>query len=488
MRILALIALVAALSSGAALAGQGSSAATRRPNIVFILTDDLSWNLVKYMPHVRRMQAEGTTFSKFFVSNSLCCPSRATIFTGKYPHNTGIFTNGGREGGFTRFHQSGLERETFATRLHAAGYTTALLGKYLNEYTPTGFVDGANLYVPPGWDDWYVPGKAYGEYDYFMNENRRLRYYGRKPSDYLTDVLAARSQEFVERMAGSKKPFLLEIATFAPHSPFTPAPRHENLFPRVKAPRTPAFNEANLSDKPSWLRNRRSLRTLQVASIDEAFRKRVQAVQSIDELLGRVEEALQASGQLSNTYIFFSSDNGLHLGDHRLAAGKQTAFEPDIRVPLIVTGPRVLHGRTVDNLASTIDLYPTFVQLGAAGVPPTIDGRSLLPLLRGQAVGGWRNAVLIEHHGPDVTRNDPDFPGPFGGNPKSYQALRTPNALYVEYVGGELEYYNLKKDPYELNNSPGLLTATSRQNLHNELVAVAHCAGQASCWTAAGGR
>jgi N-acetylglucosamine-6-sulfatase len=488
MRILALIALVAALAGAAALSGQGSSAPTRRPNIVFILTDDLSWNLVKYMPHVRQMQAEGTTFSKFFVSNSLCCPSRATIFTGKYPHNTGIFTNGGKEGGFPRFHQSGQEHDTFAVRLRAAGYVTALMGKYLNGYTPTQFVDGANLYVPPGWDEWDVPGKAYGEYDYFLNENRRLRYFGRRPSDYLTDVLGVRSLDFVTRMAALKKPFFLEIAPFAPHSPFTPAPRHENLFPRVKAPRTPAFNETDLSDKPSWLRNRRSLRSLEVSTIDEDFRKRVQSVQSIDEVLGQLEEALRANGLLSNTYIFFTSDNGLHLGDHRLAAGKQTAFETDIRVPLMVTGPRVPHGRTVDKLASTIDLYPTFTQLAGSGVAPAVDGRSLVPLVTGQAVGGWRNAVLIEHHGPDVSRNDPDFQGPWGGNPKSYRAVRTPSAIYVEYAGGELEYYDLKKDPYELNNSPGLLTAASREHLHTQLDALAHCAGQASCWAAAGGR
>jgi len=488
MRILALIAVVGSLAAVAALAGQGSSAPGRRPNIVLLLTDDLSWNLVKYMPRVRQMQAQGTTFSRFFVSDSLCCPSRATIFTGKYPHNTGIFTNGGREGGFKRFHESGLERETFAMRLRSAGYTTALMGKYLNGYTPTGYVEGANLYVPPGWDEWDVPGKAYGEFDYFMNENRRLHYYGKTAPDYLTDVLAGTSVDFVNRAASGKKPFFLEIAPFAPHSPFTPAPRHEALFPHVKAPRTPAFNETNLSDKPSWLRHRRFLRTLEVSTIDEDFRKRVQAVQSIDEMLGRIQEALKAHGQLSNTYIFFTSDNGVHLGDHRLAAGKQTAFETDIHVPLMVTGPRVPHGRTVDKLASTIDLYPTFAQVAGASVPVTVDGRSLVPLLTGQRVTGWRNAVLVEHHGPDVTRDDPDYPGPWGGNPKSYKAIRTPGATYVEYAGGELEYYDLKRDPYELNNSPGLLNATSREHLHSELDALAHCVGAASCWTAAGGR
>ena len=179
MRILAVIALAASLAVAAGFTAQGKSAPdARRPNIILVLADDLSWNLVQYMPNVRTMQAQGVTFSRFFVSDSLCCPSRATIFTGKYPHNTGVFTNGGRDGGFLAFHNNGLERQTFATRLRSVGYTTALMGKYLNGYTPTLSVDGENLYIPPGWDEWDVGGKGYANYDYGLNENGRYRYYG----------------------------------------------------------------------------------------------------------------------------------------------------------------------------------------------------------------------------------------------------------------------------------------------------------------------
>ena len=207
MRIFALLALTASLAVAAWFTAQGKSASdARRPNIILVLADDFSWNLVKYMPNVRAMQSQGVTFSRFFVSDSLCCPSRATIFTGKYPHNTGVFTNGGRDGGFFAFHNFGLEDETFATRLHSSGYTTALMGKYLNGYTPTLSVEGDELYIPPGWDEWDVGGKGYAGYDYGLNENGRYHYYGSGPEDYLTDVIAAKGVDWIHRVATGRKP------------------------------------------------------------------------------------------------------------------------------------------------------------------------------------------------------------------------------------------------------------------------------------------
>lgn len=483
----AIVAVVAALALAASFAGQGSSAAPKRPNIVFILTDDLSWNLVKYMPHVREMRERGVTFSRFYVPNSLCCPSRASILTGKLPHDTHIFTNGGKQGGFQRFHARGEERQTFAVRLQSAGYRTALMGKYLNEYQPAGIVDGKRRYVPPGWDAWDVGGNAYENFDYSLNENGKVVSYGSDPSDYLTDVLAEKGRAFVAHTP-RKRPFLLEIATFAPHKPYTPAPRNENDFPRLRAPRTPAFNEANISDKPSWLSKRPVLRRLERASIDEDFRLRAQSVLAVDDLIGRLQQALKESGELSNTYFFFSSDNGLHMGEHRLPPGKQTAFETDIRVPLIVTGPGVPEGKKISKLASSIDLYPTFAQLGGASVPAAVDGHSLVPLLESGPVSGWRKAVLVEHHGLDLTRSDPDFPGPYVANPTTYQAIRTARATYVEYANGEREYYNLRKDPYELRNTAKRLSPVKRKRLHARLVALARCHGSAGCWKAAGGR
>jgi N-acetylglucosamine-6-sulfatase len=487
-RVIALVlAVLGTAVMTAAFADGGSSAAPKKPNIILILTDDLSWNLVQFMPNVKRMQQQGVTFGRYYIANSLCCPSRATILTGKFSHNTGIFTNGGRNGGFNVFHSRGEENSTFATRLHSAGYRTALMGKYLNGYKPTLLVDGAAAYIPPGWDEWDVGGNAYENYGYLLNENGALAYHGRQPSDYLTDVLAAKGSFFIADAAARRQPFLLQIATYTPHSPYTPAIRHLGDFPRARAPRTPAFDEADIRDKPSWLINHSTLRRTQVSNIDAGFRKRAQSVEAIDELIGSLQEALRANKQLSNTYIFFTSDNGYHMGEHRLAAGKQTAFETDIRVPLIVTGPAVARGETINKLTSNIDLYPTFVRLAGSTVPPLVDGRSLVPLLAGEPVANWRKAVLVEHHGLDMTRGDPDFQGPYAGNPRTYEAIRTANGTYVEYSNNELEYYDMKRDRYQLDNAASTLTVASADQLHARVEALSRCRGGLECWVAAGG-
>ena len=482
--------LAAITAIGLVLTAGFSSASGRtrpntRPNIVFVLTDDLAWNLVQYMPHVQQMQQQGVTFSNYFVTDSLCCPSRASIFTGKYPHDTGIFTNGGKDGGFQLFHDLGEERDTFATRLQRRGYVTGMMGKYLNGYTPAGLVDGKRAYIPPGWNEWDVAGNGYANFNYNLNENGKIVHYGTAPQNYLTDVVANKGAAFIDRAAAAHKPFLLEIATFTPHSPYTPAPRDANDFPGLQAPRTPAFDEADVSDKPTWLSGHPPLTPTQIAQIDTAFRKRAQSVEAIDDLIAQLQATLVKNGIAENTYIFFSSDNGYHMGDHRLVSGKMTAFETDIRVPLVVTGPGVTPGKTVARVAQNIDLYPTFVRLGRASVPPSVDGQTLVPLFGEQVVPIWRDAALIEHHGPDFDPSDPDAPPPGSGNPTTYEALRLPESTYVEYANGEREYYDLRTDPYELTNTASQLTPDELASLHSTLTALENCHSRASCRQAA---
>ena len=481
--ILALLTLVGlTVAAGASARGRP---APQRPNIVFVLTDDLDWSLVQYMPHVQQLQAKGTTFTNYVVTDSLCCPSRASIFTGCYPHNTGIFTNG-PDGGFALFHARGEENDTFAVRLHDSGYRTALMGKYLNGYTAQGRVDGEGRYVPPGWSEWDVAGNGYPEFDYNLNENGRIVHYGSSPWAYLTDVLARKGSAFVHRAARARKPFFLEISTFAPHSPYTPAPRHAEDFPGLQAPRTAAFNEANVSDKPPWLRGHALLDLGQIGYIDAVQRLRAQAVEAVDELIASLEQQLQRDGVADSTYIFFSSDNGFHLGDHRLMPGKLTAFETDIRVPLVVAGPGVRAGREVARVTENVDLYPTFVRLGRAGTSPLVDGKSLVPLLRGDAAPNWRDAALVEHHGPDwAAAAGPDAAEPGSGNPSTYEALRLPHSVYVEYANGAREYYDLESDPYELTNIYPRLSPQQVSALHSRLATLERCRGVASCHQAA---
>ncbi|HEX3650153.1 MAG TPA: sulfatase [Pseudonocardiaceae bacterium] len=482
-----MIGLAACTGSGtpeAAPAGVTDAPPDHRPNIVFVLTDDLATNLVPYLPHVLALEKRGTTFTNYTVTDSLCCPSRSSIFSGRFPHDTGVFTNGGSDGGFRVFHTRGEENDTFATSLRQAGYRTAMMGKYLNGYQPGQKLGGSLPYVPPGWDEWDVAGNGYGEFNYNLNENHHVVHHGRKPGAYLTDVLSGQAQRFITRSAAAHTPFLLEVATFAPHAPYTPAPRDARSFPGLTAPRGAAY-DALPTDAPPWLAGRTPLTAREQRAIDTAFRKRVRAVQAVDRMIGAIENTLTRAGVAADTDIVFSSDNGYHMGEYRLEPGKMTAFDTDIRVPLVVAGPGVRAGVTVSQPVQNIDLRPTFDTLAGAPSPSDVDGHSLVPLLAGQPQPDWRTAALIEHHGPDNDPTDPDHPGANSGNPPSYEALRTTRYTYVEYSGGTREYYDRTTDPNELHNVVGGLSPSTLTMLHNALRAMATCHGQAACWSAA---
>ncbi|WP_218005005.1 sulfatase family protein [Actinomadura macra] len=455
----------------------------KKPNIVFVLTDDLSWNLVAHMPQVRDMQARGLTFDNFFVADSLCCTSRSTILTGKYPHNTGVRTNFPPDGGYEVFKAHGGEQSAFGAGLQKAGYRTAFLGKYLNGYQPGDTQGGATPYVPPGWSEWYVTGNGYPEYNYNLNENGRLVRYGQAPQDYLTDVLSGKANDFVQRAADARQPFFMEVATFAPHGPFVPAPRHAAVLPGVRAPRSPSFNEPDVRDKPSWLRSHPRLRKPGLRAIDNGFRDRARMVQAVDEMIARLRQTLAAKGLDRDTYLVFGSDNGFHMGEHRLAGGKMTAFDTDIRVPYVVVGPGVQAGRRTGALVQNTDLAPTFLDLAGAPVPPATDGRSLVPFLRGTEPAGWRNVALIEHVKPRPTAEDPDRQDSAPGAPPTYNALRLRDALYVEYQDGEREFYDLVRDPHQLANQGGRLPPDRQRQLSALLYALTHCSG-AGCASA----
>jgi N-acetylglucosamine-6-sulfatase len=458
------------------------------PNIVFVLTDDLSVNLLQFMPHVLAMQRSGVTFDDYFVSDSLCCPSRSSILTGNFPHDTGVYGNFGRHGGFHAFHARGEERRTFAVALQRSGYLTAMMGKFLNGYmqVPGRVADGAltgvpATYVSPGWTEWDVAGWGYSEFDYTLNENGRLHAFGNKPSDYLTDVLAHKGAAFIHNAAQRRRPFMLELATFAPHAPYVPAPRHAKDYPGLKAPRLPSFDVLP-SHAPQWLSSHPPLSARQTTRVDSAFRLRARSVEAVDELIGQIQAALRRNGVAGTTYVVFSSDNGLHTGEYRLMPGKLTAFDTDIHVPLVVTGPGVLPGTSTNSMAENIDLAKTFTAIGGTNLPG--DGHSLLPLLEGQTPAGWRNAILVEHRGARFSVLDPDFQQPASGNPTTYEAMRTKDFLYVEYADGERDFYALRTDPFELHNLAGRLPRAERAALHAELRAMRHCHTGEACWAA----
>lgn len=482
--------IVALVIAGGGTKRQSPGEASDRPNIVFVLTDDLSMNLVRFMPHVSAMERAGLTFRNYFVSDSLCCPSRASIFTGDFPHDTGVFSNFGPGGGFRAFYRHGDEQRTFPLALRRAGYRTALMGKFLNGYLETSghghlsdgeVTDVPARYVPPGFTDWDVAGWGYPEFNYTLNQNGVLRRYGHQPSDYLTDVIARDGVQFINQAARDKAPFFLELASFAPHSPYVPAPRDDNDFARLRVPHYPNFDVLP-TNPPQWLAGRRPLTRRQIRKINSAFRRRAQSVQAVDRMIGMIERTLAADGLSRNTYLVFSSDNGLHTGQYRLMPGKLTAFDTDIHVPLIVVGPGVPAGRTTAAMAENIDLAATFA--GIARTSMRTDGHSLGRLFHGQPTPAWRDAILVEHHGGLMSALDPDFQQSPSGNPNSYEAMRTRQFLYVQYTDGEREFYDLQTDPFELHNLAGRLTTRQLARLHRELSRLERCHGARRCWAA----
>jgi arylsulfatase A-like enzyme len=489
-------AALALLLLGTVVPGPGRSAAPTRatpPNIVLILTDDLDVNLhsLEYMPKWQALLSDqGTSFANHFVPVSLCCPSRATLLRGQYSHNHQIYSNSPPDGGFQMFQKYNLDRATIATALEKAGYRTVLLGKYLNGYPHT---EAAN-YIPPGWSEWYVPADndAYGEFNYQLNENGKLVDYGGAPGEYLTDVLAAKAAGFIRR---TQQPYFMYLATYAPHAPATPAPRHQDLFPDLAAPRPPSFDEATatLRNKPAQFRSAPPLAAQDVAAIDALYRRRIQSLQAVDELIARVIHALLVNGQLDHTYIVFTSDNGFHMGEHRFRPGKYTAYEEDIHVPLVVRGPGVPAGQVRDDLTSSVDLAPTFADLAGAALAVRADGRSLVPLFtRAAAPADWRQVVLVEQRpfpqqGPATVPGGVLEPPDLGDKaglgsfpPTTFRGVRTKTTKYVEYASGEREYYDLAADPYELHNLAGKADRADVAKLAQILSRLHTCAGK-SC-------
>ncbi|MEV4252128.1 sulfatase, partial [Spirillospora sp. NPDC049652] len=425
----------------------------RRPNIVFVLADDLDAGDMGRFPNLAKLAREGLTFRNFIVSDSWCCPSRATILRSQYVHSHDVRSNNPPDGGFERFHAKGEDRQTLGTWMHAAGYRTSLIGKYLNGYPGTA----RKGLVPPGWDDWHVPTPhhMYEQSDFRLVENGRVNAYRH---GHLDDVLAGKGTSFI-RTAPRDRPFFLYLAPVAPHLPATFAPRHASAFPGAKAPRTPSFDRLGSGPLPRWLSQRRVLDEAAIRRDDRTYRDRLRSMLSVDDMVGALERTLRDTGHLNDTYLFFTSDNGFHLGQHRLWPGKTTPYEEDIRVPAIVRGPGIRPGTSTDALAGTVDLAPTFTDLAGAAMPSCAEGRSLATFLAGRHPADWRKALLVEFFAgrPTTHPEGPDCDAspthvrtcPL---PPSYAALRTEGETYVEYATGERQLFDLAADPHELHN------------------------------------
>jgi arylsulfatase A-like enzyme len=487
------ITAIACSSTKTTSSSETTTGTNKRPNVLFILTDDLDLGEIAQMPHLQQLLVDqGVSFSDYFASVSLCCPSRATTIRGQYSHNTGVETNGGNNGGFETAHRLGIESSTIATWLHSAGYRTALIGKYLNGY-PNGV---SQTDIPPGWDEWAsaVAGNPYSQFNYTLNENGKLVKYGSAPSDYGTDVYVKKAQDFITQSAKDHKPSFTYLAVYAPHQPATPAPRDADLFPGAQAPRTPAYNALDVSGKPQFIQQLPLMNAAVQQRVDDLYRRRIQSLQAVDLGIAHLIDTLRTIGQLDNTYIVFTSDNGFHLGQFRMPAGKQTAYDFDIHLPLVVRGPGIPKHKTADRLVGNIDLAPTFAAMGGAKPANFADGRSFLPIARDPSTKEtWRTSYLVEHWQEDdtgaVKGKAPLEPGDLdqtdqprtrrsnaaNSNIPEFHGVRTGRYLYVEYVTGERELYDVIADPYELHNIVTTADPSIVQALSADVAALTKC-------------
>jgi N-acetylglucosamine-6-sulfatase len=402
------------------------------PDIVLILTDDQRWDTLDAMPKTRALLADrGMTFTNAFVSNSSCCPSRVSILTGDYSHTTGVYTSGsGPYGGFQSFDDS----SSAATWLRAKGYRTAMIGKYLN-----GYLERSG-YVPPGWDRWFALGGTQpGYFDYLVSDDGNPRRFGHAQADYSTDVFAATADRFI-RTTPSSQPLFLYFAPRAPHGPATPPKRYARSFSDLAPYRPPSYEEADVSDKPQYVRN---LSRTDSTAADDLRRNQYRTLLAVDDAVERIVTALSDTGRLDHTMVVFTSDNGLTWGEHRLRVTKFTPYDEAIRVPLIVRYDGVTAGGSVDDhIVGNIDLAPTFAQISGAQAP-AMDGSSLMPLLTRSPVL-WRPGLLLEHM-PEGQPQAPTFCG-----------IRVDGFSLVSYASGETELYDVTDDPYQLQNVASL--------------------------------
>lgn len=482
----------------------------RPKNFIIILADDLGEIGMPHRDALRFTYSEiagrGMEFRQAFASSPACCPSRANLLTGLYNHNTGVYTNFGPYGGWPAFHDNGNENRTVACALQKGGYRTAYFGKYLHTLPAH--------HLPVCWDDWRVSTdfNKYIGYDYEMNINGELRRFGDDESDYFTDKISAFAKDFINTDSGAN-PFLLLLFPTSPHFPLPPARRHLNHpWQNASLPDRPNFMEDDLSDKPFWLRvsahMRRNWRWWHTAE----YRSRMGSLLALDDLTKTVVESLKEKGILDDTVIIFTSDQGYNLGAHNLIH-KMVPYEESIRVPFLVRGPGVVRGINDSEMILLLDIFPTLLDFANLPKIPALDGASFRPLLRGQQVA-WRNNFIITYKPQSLQRSafylrgmSDIFQAFFSGQDvPAFRALRTADRLFIEWYEPEdfhgfheYELYDLKRDPYELNNLLSRASAEGRaagaransdaalkrrtSELQSELDRLSHCRG-ADCFTA----
>ena len=445
--LLALVVLAVLFASGAALlsleVGEVSAQAGPKPNIIFVLTDDQFPGSENEMTALKsNVIDQGVKFTNMTSTFPLCCPGRATIQRGQYAHNTQIYGNSPPAGGWEKFQARGLHRSTVATWLNpprdqAPNYQTGLFGKYMNNYR--------DKVIPPGWDRWYA-WNGVDEGWTSVNDQGNQKPLDRQEADYF---VAREALEFLDTRLDNVAPVFAFVNFGAMHEPYHHARVDDDKFQGENVPRTPSFNEEDVSDKPGYVSRLPRLSASEVSQLDQDYRNALRSLMRVDRFVGDAFELLRRKGELDNTYFVFYTDNGAHFGQHRFGHGKLQPYEEDVNFPLYVRGPGIPRGVAKPELVGNHDIAPTLADMAGADVPNFVDGRSFLPLATGMAASWPRTAILSER---EVDAEPPN----------RWDMLRMRGKVYTRHQNGDKEYYDLAPgvDPYQVHNALGAADTT----------------------------
>ncbi|KAI0096218.1 Arylsulphatase [Nemania sp. FL0031] len=443
----------------------------KRPNIIFILSDDqdLEMGSIEYMPLLDKyLRAKGTTYERHYCTTALCCPARASILTGKMAHNHNVTDVVMPFGGYTKVVQEGINDDYLPLWLQEAGWDTYYVGKLWNSHS----TDNYNSPRARGWNgsDFLLDPYTYDYYNptFVRNYDEPIHH----ENEYSTDLVSKKALGFIDDASKSTRPFFLGVAPIAPHSNTEyvdvngttktatsapiPAKRHETLFEDVVVPRTPHFNPETPSSV-YWVHDLPRLNQTHIDANDLYYRQRLRSLQAVDEMIEAIVQKLEHHGMLNHTYIIFTTDNGFHIGQHRLEPGKFCPFEEDVHIPLFIRGPGVPENQRAPIVTTHTDLAPTFLSMVGASMRANMDGE-VIPLTKpgiDASIGNRYEHVQVEYWGYAVSEGDYSYQGYLIPN-NTYKALRIVSDEYSFYYSiwcnNEHELYDMKNDPYQLDN------------------------------------
>jgi N-acetylglucosamine-6-sulfatase len=494
--------------------GEESRAASGRPNVIMFTTDDQTFRDLVAMPKTQALIGNpGANFQHAYASDPLCCPSRVTVQTGEYAHNTGVLGNTPPQGGYSSFN----DKNDLPVWLQADGYRTIHIGKMPNGFGAPEV--GGPTYVPPGWGPFAggigpaSKGEFYGfigppsSYTGFtLDENGVEKTFS--PDDYSTDTYADLAVDRIDSHLTNfpSLPLYMQVQFFAPHDPATPAPQYANAFATAPLPIDPSFNEKNVKDKPAWIKAIKRFGPGLIAKIQTRYQHRLETLLSVDDAVQKIVDDLQARGVLNDTYLIFTSDQGFMQGQHRLHQGKFVPYEPSVQVPLLIRGPGIPAGSQPRALVWNGDITSTILQMTGARPGLAQDGQSLLPFAQDPTKKTTR-PILFETGPPGTTFEPGIGTAAAAGRHKRrvkvgtyvkntdldhtaqlaraivaprYRAIRTGRYLLTKYSDGGREMYDISRDPLELASVwKNGRYAPVKKFLLKKLAKLVHCSGAA---------